>query len=395
MSQTQKLIIQQIHEMLTKRMEKQESIQNEISLLHKKLDELNKPKSPEYTEPENHNAVSLIQYFEDNYGQLKKLNKQYIQEETFRFRKRKMKTWRSTLNERKLAYFNAIKNREMAKIYENFLKQNEIYIPRKMREKITPHDSEQQKNIKMELNITKLQAHIKILEDKAAQHTTKYLTLDEELHTLIHTICPEELQHSLLELWSTDCKKEEEKSSEIVEKKKQWLVNLPSKEKQLEERKIIQEQTDLGATNQPNQQNNRSSDNPTQFSHRQNTKYPNRGRNHRHNYIDQNGKWKGRKNNVNRKYSSFHKPKHANRNTHGKKVYHNNRQHTTNKVHTPHNGKQLNNRNINKGHTRYNKNQNNVSHGGNMNRYKKNFNRGPNRNRNHFLEHGNGGRNST
>ena len=41
--------------------------------------------------------------------------------------------------------FDAIKNEETAKIYKEFMKKDEIFIPRKFKEKITPQDMEEQK----------------------------------------------------------------------------------------------------------------------------------------------------------------------------------------------------------------------------------------------------------
>ena len=65
--------------------------------------------------------------------------------------------WENLLNQRKIAFFNAIKSEETAKIYKEFVKKNEISIPRKFKEKITPQDTEEKKN-KANLNRMKLKA---------------------------------------------------------------------------------------------------------------------------------------------------------------------------------------------------------------------------------------------
>ena len=53
--------------------------------------------------------------------------------------------WGNLLNQRKITFFNAIKSGEIAKIYMELMKKDEIFIPRKFLEKITPQDTEAQK----------------------------------------------------------------------------------------------------------------------------------------------------------------------------------------------------------------------------------------------------------
>ena len=269
----------------------------------------------------------------------------------------------------------------------------------------------------MELNITKLQAHVKILEDKSAQHTTRYLTLDEEINTIIQTTCPEELRTPLLELWRKDCKREEDKSTEIVEKKKYWLRNLPNEEK---ERKT--EQTKQNDMNQGRQPNNRSNDNHSQFDNTENNGYSNKRKNYGPKYTTQKKQW-GRTNDKNtiknRKYSSYYKPeftKHKNYNTNRRTGYYNERQQNPNTDRVTYNRKQTNYGYFNNKDMVYNRNQmNNIQYTGNnipntefnrnqrnniptrenVNIHRKYTKQGPNRDRNYFLGYGNGGRNVT
>ena len=64
--------------------------------------------------------------------------------------------WGNLLNQRKITFFNAIKSEETAEIYKEFMKKNEIFIPRKPKEKITPQDTKEKK--KVTLNLMKLNA---------------------------------------------------------------------------------------------------------------------------------------------------------------------------------------------------------------------------------------------
>ena len=242
MPQTEKQLLMEIHKMLKETAEKQDNLGKEIKKINEKLDTLTDPNNHKHTE-EKQNTEALVNYFETHYGHLRDMGKFYIQEEAYKARKQKLWMWKNLLNKRKLAFYNAIKSKETARIYNNFLEMEQIYIPRKIREKTTPQDTEEQKNIKMDLNITKLNAQVKILEDKTLHYTTKYLEIDDELLAEIETLCPKETRPFLSEQWKRECEKEEEKSTQIVEKKKLWLTNLPEREKETlrkeEERKKL------------------------------------------------------------------------------------------------------------------------------------------------------------
>ena len=120
--------------------------------------------------------------------------------------------WGNLLNQRKIAFFNAIKSEEIVKIDTEFMKKDEIFTPRKCQDKISPQDTEEQKKIKANLNLMKLKAQTETLEDKTSHYETKYKEIDLELITEIRDLCPIEAQPFLQELWEKNCKKEEEKS---------------------------------------------------------------------------------------------------------------------------------------------------------------------------------------
>ena len=56
--------------------------------------------------------------------------------------------WWNLLNKRKIALFYAITSEETAKIYQEFMKKDEIFIPKKFKEKITPQYTEEPKKSK-------------------------------------------------------------------------------------------------------------------------------------------------------------------------------------------------------------------------------------------------------
>ena len=144
--------------------------------------------------------------------------------------------WKNLLNQQKIAFINAIKSEETAKILEEFMKKDEIFIPRKLKEKITPQNTKEQKIIKANLNLMKLIVQTEILKDKTTHYKTKYEEIDQEIITEISELCPIETQQFLIELWEDNCKKEKEKSRKILDKKTTRLKSLSQKEKEKEEK---------------------------------------------------------------------------------------------------------------------------------------------------------------
>lgn len=268
MSPTQKQLLEEVHEMLKRTIERQNTMEEELKKINEKLDILQNNGSTHtnmdtqitqttleeefkkineklekihenknsHSDGDNQTSQSELikEYIAKNYGHLKDMDSYYIKQESYKIRKYQLKMWRSSLNRRKIIYYNAIRSNTVATIYNSFLSSEEIFIPKKFREKVTKQDSQEQMKIKKELSIQKLQAQIKIMEIKTIQYTKKYQEIDEELLKNIKESSPERFQHSLFDLWKSDCQKEEEKSIKILQKKKEWLTNLPEKEKERE-----------------------------------------------------------------------------------------------------------------------------------------------------------------
>ena len=223
--------MEEILKTLSETNEKHKLLEEEIKKLNQKIDTLmDHLTSQQMENQQQKNAESLIKYWETHHGYLQNIQKIYIEEEAYKTRKYNLKMWRSLLNERKIKMFNAIKSKETAKIYKEFIERENIFIPRKFCEKSTPQDTEEQKKIKSKLNLAKLKIQIELQEDKTSHYTTNYLRIDQEILVKIKELCPKMTQQFLLELWESECKKEEEKSKTILEKKTTWLRNLPQKE---------------------------------------------------------------------------------------------------------------------------------------------------------------------
>ena len=235
----EKQLSAEICELKTLFMEKQKEFKEDITKLSEKLDALiTVLNDKDCTMEQTANPVSLVNYFETNYSHLRDMGKHFIKEEGYNIRRSHLKMWRNLLNQRKLAYYNAIKCRGLSERFREFYEQEEMYIPKKFREKITQQDTETQRRIKMDLSVSRFVANIKILEDKIVHYTTKYLEIDEELKAEITTQCPVSTHSFLFDLWEVESKAEEEKSKSIWLKKDVWIKDLPNHEKKQEMDKL-------------------------------------------------------------------------------------------------------------------------------------------------------------
>ena len=258
--------IKQINKKLDNLLESQNNNTNnteEIKQINKKLDDLIESKTnntnnteetiQEKGEKNDEIATSLVKYFEENYGHLKEIGDIHIKEQAYLAKKENIPTWRTLLNDRKMNFYNAIKSAETALVYKNFLKMEEIYIPKKFREKTTPQDTEAQIRIKTHLNVQKVTADIHILEDKVIHYTNRYITIDKQIENEIQKSCPQITHPFLFNMWREDCEKEETTSKNILEKKIRWMIDLPHREKEMEKEKGKDRQKQKGDNRQKHQ----------------------------------------------------------------------------------------------------------------------------------------------
>ena len=364
-SQNNKLI-PEIHRILQETLQKQEILESQIQKIFEKLDTLtnNVTNFTSNTHREQDiqelNSASLVEYFETNYGHMREIGHSFIKDKGYRERKNNLRMWKSSLNNRKLTFFNTIKNREKAKIYRDFLTTDPVFIPRKLREKHTPHDTEEQKNIKAELEIAKLNTEIKLLENKSTISSNKYLEIDEGMRENIRNMCSEDTHVFLRELWDSDCKEQEEKSIQILQRKIDWLIKLPE----------LDEETTTSHTGQ-------------HFSYSNNNNNRPRGPNQRKNIGNKNGESKFTYFRPNKSYQQ--KQPYTTGNYTRKYLPRRNNQFLANRRTTVYANHHNNNRNYNKnyGNPRY---YDNSHRGGrnnyNNNNYNKNMNYNNNNNNN-------------
>ena len=138
------------------------------------------------------------------------------------------KYWKNALNERKNAFFSAMKNEEKASIFEGFLTREEPFIPRSCREKDIKgwQDSDQLNALKKSREIENTRYNIEKMKTFAETHKKKLEQIEKTfLEKFSHL--SEDVLNNLKTLWKKDTAFEEEVSRDIWQEKKTFLMSLP------------------------------------------------------------------------------------------------------------------------------------------------------------------------
>lgn len=140
--------------------------------------------------------------------------------------------WRSTLNERKLAFWNYFKHSNTADIYSSWITNNQInpVMPRKFRPKDINGENQEDKKIRQENAVRNFESEIKIIRNKANRQDHKAKEIDDRIIADINNSTNnQEVIHILITQWTKETKKEEEKSGQIWLGKQKWLEEYGAK----------------------------------------------------------------------------------------------------------------------------------------------------------------------
>ena len=141
--------------------------------------------------------------------------------------------WKNTLTSKKQAFLQYYKAKNIAEILTELLKENSPKIPRKFLPKVIPNENKIKTAIRQYLSLEKLKVEINLQKILSNAHMISHLTMNYD-----SDIC-----NSLTELWENDCLKEEQKSVDIFDNKRNWYPNSTTTEfrNNSEERKAKQE----------------------------------------------------------------------------------------------------------------------------------------------------------
>jgi hypothetical protein len=136
-----------------------------------------------------------------------------------------IRTWKRNLNERKQAFWNALKTENTVDIYKKWRRLDKTIMPRKFRIKEIAGEDETERAIRENLALQKFDAEIALLETRSTKYTTRFQNIDMEMEEEINKVSTGEIQSHLLEKWKSDTDNDEEKSKYIWTKKKLFYDN--------------------------------------------------------------------------------------------------------------------------------------------------------------------------
>lgn len=138
--------------------------------------------------------------------------------------------WSKQLGNRKQAFYNSLRSKEIANIYEQFLNQKPPFIPRKFREKRYPGISDDQNKRITSLETNKLEIEIDRLREQHSKHDHLMYEAEKQIKEVISTSTLVEQRQKLNEIWLKSVQAEEKRSQEIWAKKRLFFSNMPVRE---------------------------------------------------------------------------------------------------------------------------------------------------------------------
>lgn len=131
--------------------------------------------------------------------------------------------WYKLLNQRKQAYWNVIKNENLADTYEIWKNREQIILPRKFRIKSIDSETSEETQIRANLALQRFKTEIALLRLRVPKFKNKFENCDEAITEEISKTCSGLIAEKLQELWKSQVSREEAKSQQILGTKKVWF----------------------------------------------------------------------------------------------------------------------------------------------------------------------------
>lgn len=164
-----------------------------------------------------------------NYNLIDETNQLKIEEEAYKIR-RTFTVWKRLLNQRKQNFWNCLKTRNISNLYDQYLADEDKFLPRKFRPHHIPQEPQDQQEERIRVAFETMRAEQRILLSKSEKFKSKFQEVDDDMLQKIGTRSSSKIQEKLQELWRKECQMEEEKSEKIWEKKAAWFEQQREKE---------------------------------------------------------------------------------------------------------------------------------------------------------------------
>ena len=131
--------------------------------------------------------------------------------------------WNQKIFNRRIAFWNFIKNKNKAEVYKCWIKSNPLVIPRKFQIKPIINEEESHRKIRERLTMEKFNAEIEMLTLRAISNEQRVNSIDAEMAKEIKNKAENNSETELIKLWKENCITEETKSLQRWEKSLKWF----------------------------------------------------------------------------------------------------------------------------------------------------------------------------
>lgn len=129
------------------------------------------------------------------------------------------------MNSRKQTYWKQINNANHAEQFEKWLEKAEPILPRKFRIKPIREEPYDQRNIRIEVAKERLRGEIQLLRLRSNKSQEKVIEYDTEMEKVLKNKASGRVLEIFLNMWESDCKREEQKSFNKWRYKEAWLLD--------------------------------------------------------------------------------------------------------------------------------------------------------------------------
>ena len=155
----------------------------------------------------------------------REVNELALQKEATRIKQSIKLFWSQILNSRKQTYWKQISNAKRAEYYEKWLNQENPVIPRKFRIKPKRGEPSDQTDVRIEIAKKRVMGEIQLLRMRAENNQAKIITFDSEIERELNSKASGRILELLQEMWTSDCRKEEQTSFQRWRYTETWLLD--------------------------------------------------------------------------------------------------------------------------------------------------------------------------
>ena len=140
-----------------------------------------------------------------------------------RARQQNIQQWNLYSKNRRIAFWNMVKNAEKANVYQSWLQSDNPTIPRKFQMPEIAGEPENQRMRREKLAREKFLAEIDLLAMRGKYNEEKYKAIDDEVSSFFVDKVDHNTHEDIMKLWRDECLQEEEKSLERWLKTEKWM----------------------------------------------------------------------------------------------------------------------------------------------------------------------------